>query len=85
MPQMTLHLTPVDISISRITKKLHFNRFYRDTQRADFRPLEDKFCFCLWPEKRRQILTCPVVFCFPLINTESLCSLNAASVSSLAM
>jgi hypothetical protein len=26
----------------RLQKKIHFNRFYRDTQRRDFRPLEDK-------------------------------------------
>jgi hypothetical protein len=31
----------------RLQKKSHFNRFYKDTQRHDFRPLEDKHFCCL--------------------------------------
>jgi hypothetical protein len=53
MLQMTLHLTRssrlwtllllgLEVLLLRSEKKLYFNRFYRDTRRRDFRPLEDK-------------------------------------------
>jgi hypothetical protein len=58
MLQMTLHLTRssrlwtlllllgFEVPISTpLTKKCHFNRFYGDTQRRQFRPLEDKIFF----------------------------------------
>jgi hypothetical protein len=48
--------TPRTSSVSNpVTKKSHFNRFYRDTQRHDFRPLENKnisysFTYVLYSE-----------------------------------
>jgi hypothetical protein len=53
MLQMTLHLTRssslwtrlllgFEVLLLRLQKKSHVNHFYRDTQRRDFRPLEDK-------------------------------------------
>jgi hypothetical protein len=53
MVQMTLHLIRssrlwtfqllgLEVLHIRLQKKSHFNDFYRDTQRRDFRPLEDK-------------------------------------------
>jgi hypothetical protein len=37
--------TPRSISTPLTKKKSHFNRFYEDTQRRDFRPLEDNAFF----------------------------------------
>jgi hypothetical protein len=54
MLQMTLHLTRssrlwtlllLGVFLLRSQKKCHFNRFYEDTQRRDFRPLEDNAFF----------------------------------------
>jgi hypothetical protein len=56
MLQLTLHLTRssrlwalvflgIEVFLLRSEKKSHFNRFYGDTQRCDFRPLEDKYVF----------------------------------------
>jgi hypothetical protein len=53
MLQMTLHLTRssrlwtfqllgFEVSQTSYKKKKHFNGSYRDTQRRDFRPFEDK-------------------------------------------
>jgi hypothetical protein len=53
MLQITLHLTPsnrlrtfqllgFEAFQVRLQKRSHYNRFYKDTQRRDFRPLEDK-------------------------------------------
>jgi hypothetical protein len=53
MLQMTLHLTRssrlwtllllgLELFLLRSENKSHFNRFCGDTQRRDFRPLEDK-------------------------------------------
>jgi hypothetical protein len=55
MLQISLHLTPsnrlrtfqllgFEAFQVRLQKRSHYNRFYRDTQRRDFRPLEDKLC-----------------------------------------
>jgi hypothetical protein len=58
MLQMTLYLTrsshlwtflllEPEVFLFRLQKKKkHFNCFYRDTERGDFRPLEDKLLFC---------------------------------------
>jgi hypothetical protein len=53
---MTLHLTQLirlwtllllelEVFLLPSLKKCHFNRFYGDTQRRDFQPLEDKTVF----------------------------------------
>jgi hypothetical protein len=51
---MTLHLTwssclrtfpLLGFEVFPVTKKSHFNRFYRDTQGRDFRPLENYFIY----------------------------------------
>jgi hypothetical protein len=42
----TFQLLGFEVFQVRLQKRSrHFNRFYRDTQRCDFRPLEDKHVF----------------------------------------
>jgi hypothetical protein len=42
----TLQLLGFEVFQVRLQKKSQFNRFYRDTQRRDFRLLEDKSFLC---------------------------------------
>jgi hypothetical protein len=45
MLQMTFDSVELPLDSSTpLRKKWHFNHLYEDTQRRDFRPLEDKIC-----------------------------------------
>jgi hypothetical protein len=39
------YFNSLDLKCFKLLKKNHSNRFYRDTQRRDFRPLKDKHIF----------------------------------------